>query len=79
MAKKQTPSFEENLEQLETIVQQMEGGELSLAELMDSYAAGVKLSQKCMKDLERAEKAMDVMVRDEGEVVQELELKIEGE
>lgn len=55
MAKKQTPSFEENLEQLETIVQQMEGGELSLAELMESYAAGVQLSQKCMKDLERAE------------------------
>ena len=34
MAKKQEPSFEENLQALENIVRQMEGGELSLAELM---------------------------------------------
>ena len=30
MAKKQEPSFEENLQALENIVRQMEGGELSL-------------------------------------------------
>ena len=79
MAKKQELSFEENLQALENIVRQMEGGELSLAELMESYAAGVQLSQKCMKDLERAEKAMDIMVREEAGTLQELELKIEGE
>ena len=46
---------------------------------MERYAAGVQLSQKCLKDLERAEKAMDIMVQEEDGAVQELELKIEGE
>lgn len=79
MVKKQEPSFEANLQSLEDIVRQMEEGELSLAELMERYAAGVQLSQKCLKDLERAEKAMDIMVQEEDGAVQELELKIEGE
>ena len=57
-------SFEESLAELETIVEQMETGEPSLADLMENYSRGIRLSQKCMKALERAEKAMDLLVKE---------------
>ena len=57
----------------------MENGEPSLTELMENYSQGVELSQKCLKALDRAEKAMDIMVKEENHEVQELELKIEGD
>ena len=57
MATKKEASFEESLAELEEIVNRMETGEPSLADLMDNYSRGIRLSQKCMKALERAEKA----------------------
>ncbi|MCR5559227.1 exodeoxyribonuclease VII small subunit [Schwartzia sp. (in: firmicutes)] len=77
MPKEKEPSFEKALEELESIVQDMENNEPDLADLMEKYSRGVILSQKCMKSLERAEKAMDLMVKKENDKVQELELKIE--
>jgi len=79
MAVKKEPSFEEALTALENIVDAMENGELTLAELMENYSRGVTLSQKCLKALDRAEKTMDIMIKDEHDEVQELELKIEGD
>ena len=79
MAGKKEPSFEEALASLEKIVDVMENGEPSLTELMENYSQGVELSQKCLKALDRAEKAMDIMVKEENHEVQELELKIEGD
>ena len=72
-------SFEESLAELETIVAQMENGEPSLADLMENYSRGIRLSQKCMKALERAEKAMDLLVKEKTGETEALELKIEGE
>ncbi len=72
-------SFEESLAELEAIVEQMETGEPSLANLMENYSRGIRLSQKCMKSLERAEKAMDLLVKEKTGETEALELKIEGE
>ena len=72
-------SFEESLAELEAIVEQMESGEPSLADLMENYSRGIRLSQKCMKSLERAEKAMDLLVKEKTGETEALELKIEGE
>ncbi|MBP5200561.1 MAG: exodeoxyribonuclease VII small subunit [Schwartzia sp.] len=72
-------SFEESLAELEAIVEQMESGEPSLADLMENYSRGIRLSQKCMKALERAEKAMDLLVKEKTGETEALELKIEGE
>ena len=72
-------SFEESLAELETIVEQMETGEPSLADLMENYSRGIRLSQKCMKALELAEKAMDLLVKEGKEETEALELAIEGE
>jgi exodeoxyribonuclease VII small subunit len=72
-------SFEESLAELEKIVEQMETGEPSLADLMENYSRGIRLSQKCMKALERAEKAMDLLVKEGKGETEALELAIEGE
>lgn len=79
MPRKKEPSFEENLERLESIVDQMESGEASLMDLMKNYSEGVELSKKCMSALELAERTMDLLVREEDGRIKENRLEIEGE
>ncbi len=79
MATKKEASFEESLAELEEIVNRMETGEPSLADLMDNYSRGIRLSQKCMKALERAEKTMDLLIREGKGETEALELAVEGE
>ena len=79
MTARKEASFEESLAELEAIVDRMETGEPSLADLMENYSRGIRLSQKCMKALERAEKAMDLLVKEKTGETETLELTIEGE
>ncbi len=79
MATKKEASFEDSLAELEEIVNRMETGEPSLADLMDNYSRGIRLSQKCMKALERAEKTMDLLIREGQGETEALELAVEGE
>ena len=79
MATKKEASFEESLAELEEIVNRMETGEPSLADLMDNYSRGIRLSQKCMKALERAEKTMDLLIREGKDETEALELAVEGD
>ena len=80
MPTKREASFEESLAELEAIVADMEKGEPDLAKLMESYSRGVRLSQKCTQALERAEKAMDLMVKKTPTgKVEEMELTIGGD
>lgn len=79
MPRKKEPAFEEALEQLETIVSQMENNECTLKELLDNYTEGVKLGDYCQRMLTTAEQKMDAVVAElNGEVVTE-QLKLEGE
>lgn len=79
MPRKKELSFEEALAKLEDIVRQMESGDTSLKELMDNYTEGMKLGEACLKDLAKAEAAMDVMVSRDQDKIVERELTIEGE
>lgn len=79
MPRKKTPSFEQALAELEELVQAMESGDLSLEKLMENYAKGVELSKLCMTALDRAEKAMDVVLKEKDGAVEELRLEIEGD
>ena len=49
--KDSTPSFEEAMDELDGIVQAMEGDRLSLAELIEQYAKGMKLEKVCREQL----------------------------
>jgi exodeoxyribonuclease VII small subunit len=48
-------SFEEQLTALESVVERLERGELSLDESVRLFEEGIKLSNACKKELEAAE------------------------
>ena len=47
-------SFEEALSELEAIVQQLEGGSVSLDKAIEAYSRGMVLKQHCQARLEEA-------------------------
>lgn len=49
-----TPDFESALKELEALVEQLEGGELALAESLSRFERGVALSRECHDLLEQA-------------------------
>lgn len=51
----QDRSFEETLERLEEIVEQLEDDPPSLDEALDAYEEGVSLANDCLDRLDRAE------------------------
>ena len=59
MAKKRnsetSPSFEQSLEALESIIARVESGEIGLEESIDEYERGVELIRRCREILEKAE------------------------
>lgn len=55
MAKSKTVDFESALGQLETLVQTMESGELSLEDSLKAFEKGMSLSQDCQQALAEAE------------------------
>ena len=55
MSKEKELSFEESLESLEGIVENLEGGELSLEESITLYERGQELARFCQTRLDQAE------------------------
>lgn len=63
------PSFEKDLERLEAIVAELEGGELSLDQSLKRFEEGVRLAKRCEKALTKAEKKIEILVKSsEGEL-----------
>jgi exodeoxyribonuclease VII small subunit len=63
----QGPSFEEALERLETIVEELEGGALSLEQSIARYEEGVRLSRRLSQTLDHAEKRIERLTEEGGE------------
>jgi len=57
-------SFEKALEELEDIVAKLEQGGLSLDESLGLFEKGVKLSRYLRKELDRAEKKIEILLKD---------------
>jgi exodeoxyribonuclease VII small subunit len=72
-------SFEERLTALEAVVERLERGELSLDESVRLFEEGMKLSQACKVELERAEGRVQVLVEGKGGKMQVAELDAEEE
>ena len=68
MAEKKVPSFEENLEKLESIVKKLETGEVPLDEAIDNFNEAMKLAKTCDEKLKNAEEAITKLVNESGEV-----------
>lgn len=59
MAKK--ISLEESFEQLETIIEQMKKGDMTLEESFKKYEEGMKLIKSCSNSIDRVEKKLIVL------------------
>jgi exodeoxyribonuclease VII small subunit len=57
------PSFEESLKKLESIVEQLEKGDLALEDSLKLFEQGVNLSAACKQELEAAEGKVQVLVK----------------
>lgn len=57
-------TFERSLEELETIVNRLESGDLPLEESLELFERGVKLSRKCRERLANAERRIEVLTKD---------------
>lgn len=56
--------FEDSLHRLESIVEKLEGGSLSLEDSLKVYEEGMNLSQQCQKRLGEAQKKIELLVKD---------------
>ena len=59
-----TPDFETALADLETLVQRMESGELSLEDSLQEFERGVKLTRLCQEALKAAEQRVKLLSGD---------------
>ncbi|HEY0591917.1 MAG TPA: exodeoxyribonuclease VII small subunit [Thermoanaerobaculia bacterium] len=72
--------FEKAFQQLEKIVQRLEGEELSLDESLRLFEEGIRLSRFCHQKLEQVEKKIETILSDaQGEPVTQPFLREEGE
>lgn len=58
------PKFEDSLARLETIVTELERGELPLDESLKIFEEGIKLSKTCLKILDDAERKVEILVQE---------------
>jgi exodeoxyribonuclease VII small subunit len=55
-------TFEQAMQQLEQIVQEMESGKLTLESALAKFEEGIKLSRFCSKKLEETEKKITLLI-----------------
>ncbi|MBO9481917.1 MULTISPECIES: exodeoxyribonuclease VII small subunit [Gammaproteobacteria] len=64
-------AFEQSLAELETLVQKMESGDLSLEESLKAFEQGIKLTRGCQKALTDAEQKVQQLLAQNGELTTE--------
>ena len=60
--------FEESLQRLETIVAELEKGDVSLDRALELFDEGMKLSGSCRKELEEAEGKVEILLKRNGKL-----------
>lgn len=62
-------SFEESLEKLETIVHELESGNIELDKAIEKYTEAMKLVKSCSEKLNEATKKVNKILNENGELV----------
>jgi len=65
VATRKTPNFEKSLQQLESLVERLESGELSLEESLKTFEQGIKLTRSCQTALQEAEQKVEILLQQE--------------
>jgi exodeoxyribonuclease VII small subunit len=58
-------TFESAVKRLESIVQELESGDLTLDQALKKFQEGVKLSKLCSNKLDETEKKVSILLKDE--------------
>lgn len=58
-------TFEAKLAELEQLVEQLESGDLELADSLDRFKRGIELSKQCRAMLDEAQQTVDEVMRQE--------------
>jgi exodeoxyribonuclease VII small subunit len=56
-------SFEQSMSELESLVENMEKGEMSLDESLSAFEEGIKLTRSCQKSLQEAEQKVEILMK----------------
>ncbi len=64
-------TFEEAMEKLELLVEQLECGRMSLDESLDTFEQGMKLATRCRKRLDDAERRIEQLINEGGKIKSE--------
>jgi exodeoxyribonuclease VII small subunit len=68
---KPAETFERSLDELETVVRELEGGDLPLERSLELFERGMGLSDSCRKQLEAAETRVEMLIRNSGKLTAE--------
>lgn len=70
MARKKTAvDFEQSLGALQTLVERLESGDLSLEDSLSAFEQGVTLTRECQQALTQAEQKVSQLLEQEGQPV----------
>lgn len=71
--------FDQNLEALETLVAQLESGDLGLEEALKLFEKGVKLTRNCQQALDNAQQKVEMLVAESGIALSETDAVVGDE
>lgn len=71
MPKKPSLNFEQALKELETLVERMEKGEVSLEDSLKDFERGVELTRACQQALQEAEQRVQILMEKGGQATLE--------
>ncbi len=69
MTKDKSPSFESSLAELESLVEAMEEGDMSLEDSLAAFEKGVKLTRQCQQQLSAAEQKVELLMEQQDELI----------
>ncbi len=61
-------SFESSLEELESLVEKLEKGQLTLDESLGIFERGMKLARVCNQKLSKAERKIEILIEENGKL-----------
>lgn len=62
------PKFEDCLQRLEKIVDELDRGDIALEQALKLFEEGVQLSNSCRKELEEAEGKVEILLKQNGKL-----------
>jgi len=62
------PKFEDSLQRLEKIVDELEKGNVPLEQALKLFEEGMQLSTACRKELEQAEGKVEILLKQNGKL-----------